>query len=313
MEEPQTGEKAVGTIPLIASILLVLLCFLWGGNLVSIKISNLGIPPIMAATIRSVVAAGLLWTYASSRGKGVFVRGSDMRHGAVIGILFALEFLCLYWGLDFTHASRGTIFLYMHPFWVALGAHFLLPDDRLTLIKGGGLVLALFGLVSVFGSRSATLDPGFLIGDTMALAAAFFWAATTVYIKKVVVTRDFTHYQTLFAQLFFSIPVLFAGWLIFELKEPISFNLLVLSAIGYQCVVVAFFSYLLWFWMIHRFPVSRLTAFTFMAPLFGVILSGLVLSEPIPLLLWLGLVLVGAGIYLVNRPSNEVRSASLNC
>ena len=260
----------------------------------------------MAATIRSVVAAGLLWAYASSRGKGVFLQGRDLRHGAVIGILFGLEFLFLHWGLDFTHASRGTIFLYMHPFWVALGAHFLLSDDRLTVVKVGGLALAFAGLISVFGSRSATLDPRFWIGDMMALAAAFFWAATTVYIKKVVVTRDFTHYQTLFAQLFFSIPVLFAGWMIFERDVPLSLNVLVLGAIGYQCAVVAFFSYLLWFWMIHRFPVSRLTAFTFLAPLFGVILSGLVLKEPLPLLLWFGLLLVGAGIYLVNRPTKFV-------
>ncbi|HUV80435.1 MAG TPA: DMT family transporter [Candidatus Bathyarchaeia archaeon] len=306
MEETQTGEKAAGTIPLIVSLLLVLLCFLWGGNLVSIKISNQGIPPIMAATIRSIVAAGLLWAYARSRGKGVFLQGRDLLHGAVIGILFALEFIFLYWGLDFTLASRGTLFLYMHPFWVALGAHFLLPDDRLTVLKGGGLVLALVGLISVFGSRSATLGPQFWIGDTMALAAAFFWAATTIYIKKVVVTRDFTHYQTLFAQLFFSIPILSAACLIFERGVPLSLNGLVLGAIGYQCVVVAFSSYLLWFWMIHRYPVSRLTAFTFLAPLFGVILSGLVLKEPLPLLLWVGLVLVGTGIYLVNLQSKVV-------
>lgn len=306
MAEPQPGENSAGNITLTASLLLVLLCLLWGGNLVSIKISNQGIPPIMGALIRSAAAAVLLWTYARRRHEAVFMPGTDLKHGAVIGILFGLEFLFLYWGLDFTHVSRGTLFIYTHPFWVALGAHILLTDDKLTVLKGGGLALALVGLVSVFGSRSATLSPNFWIGDMMALAAAFFWAATTVYIKKVVVTRNFTHYQTLFAQLFFSIPVLFSGWLIFELDEPVSLNGLVLGAIVYQCAVVAFFSYLLWFWMIHRFPVSRLAAFTFLAPLFGVILSGLVLKEPLPLLLWLGLVLVGAGIYLVNRPPKAV-------
>ena len=136
----------------------------------------------------------------------------------------------------------------------------------------------------------------------MELAAAVFWAATTLYIKKVVGDRAFTHYQTLFAQLFFSIPVLGAAWLLFERGKSLSLSAPVLGAFGYQCVVVAFFSYLLWFWMIHRFPVSRLAAFTFLTPMFGVILSGLVLREPVPLLLWVGLVLVGAGIYLVNRP-----------
>jgi drug/metabolite transporter (DMT)-like permease len=302
MEEKHHTGKTFETIPLTASLTLVLLCFLWGGNVVSIKISNQGIPSLLAATIRSGVAAGLLWAYARWRKKDVFLQGPDLKHGAVIGIFFGLEFLFLYWGLDFTQASRGNIFLYVHPFWVALGAHFLLPDDRLTVIKGGGLLVAFAGLLSVFGSRSATLAPGFWIGDAMALAAAFFWAATTLYIKRIIITRDFTHYQTLFAQLFFSLPLLAVAWLIFERDVPLSLNGLVIGAIGYQCVVVAFFSYLLWFWMIHRFPVSRLTAFTFMAPLFGVILSSLVLREPIPLLLWLGLGLVGVGIYLVNQP-----------
>jgi drug/metabolite transporter (DMT)-like permease len=303
MKEPEVTGKPSETIPLAASLTLVLLCFLWGGNIVSIKISNQGVPPLLAATIRSGVAAALLWAYASFLGKEVFMRREDLRHGVVIGILFGLEFLFLYQGLDFTHASRGTIFLYMHPFWVALGAHFLFANDRLSVRKGSGLIVAFGGLIVVFGSRSPTLGPQFWIGDLMVLAAAFFWAATTIYIKKIVETREFTHYQTLFAQLFFSIPLLSAAGLIFELDEPLTLDGLVLSAIGYQCVMVAFFSYLLWFWMIHRFPVSRLTAFTFLAPLFGVFLSGLLLQEPIPLLLWLGLILVGAGIYLVNRPS----------
>jgi drug/metabolite transporter (DMT)-like permease len=302
MKEAQSGGKSSGAIPLTASLLLLLVCFLWGGNTVSIRISNQGIPPLLAATLRSGAAATLLWAYARAKGEGVFLRGRDLRHAAAIGILFALDFLFLYWGLAFTHASRGTIFLYIHPFWVALGAHFLLPDDRLTVVKGLGLVLALAGLVSVFGSRSATLGPRFWIGDLMELAAAIFWAATTLYIKKIVEKRPFTHYQTLFAQLFFSIPVLGAASLLFERGQSLSLTAPVLGAFAYQCVVVAFFSYLLWFWMIHRFPVSRLASFTFLAPLFSVILSGLVLREPIPLLLWVGLALVGAGIYLVNRP-----------
>jgi drug/metabolite transporter (DMT)-like permease len=92
------------------------------------------------------------------------------------------------------------------------------------------------------------------------------------------------------------------GSLLFERGRSLSLTAPVVGAFAYQCVVVAFFSYLLWFWMIHRFAVSRLTSFTFLAPLFSVILSGLVLKEPLPLLLWAGLALVGAGIYLVNRP-----------
>jgi len=305
MKETQSGAATSGAIPLTASLILAMLCFLWGGNMVSIKISNQGIPPLAAATVRSGIAAAILWAYARARGKAVFFPRRDLRHAAVIGILFALEFIFLYWGAALTDASRAIIFLYTQPFWTALGAHFLLPGDRLTRFKAGGLVLAFAGLLAVYGARSATLGPHYLIGDLMEVAAGACWAATSIYVKRVVENRDLTHYQTLFAQLFFSVPVLAVAWLLFQRGEPLSLTAPVVGAFAYQCLLVASFSYLLWFWMIHSFSVSRLAAFTFLAPLFGVILSGVILREAIPLLLWIGLVLVGAGIYLVNRPQRE--------
>lgn len=303
MKHGEAAREVSSAIPLTASLILAGLCFLWGGNTVSIRFSNQGIPPLLAATTRSVVADSLLWAYARVRGQRVFFPRRELQHAAVIGILFGLEFVFIYWGLAFTHASRGVIFTYTHPFWVAVGAHMFIPGDRLTGGKGAGLVLAFAGLVAVFGSRSEALDPQHWVGDLMMLGSGFSWGATTLYIKKVVQHREFTHYQTMFAQLLFSVPVLGVAWLVFQRGEGLWLSAPVLVAFGYQCVVVAFFSYLLWFWMIHRYSVSRLTAFTFLAPLFGVILSGLILREPIPLLLWVGLVLVASGIYLVNRPS----------
>lgn len=208
-EEERRSSRA---IPVTGSLLLVLVCLIWGGNIVSIKISNQGLPPLLAAGIRSGVVAALLWAYARLKKAPVRLRGRDFPHGVVIGVLFGLDFLFLYWGTTFTHASRAVLFLYTHPFWVAIGAHFFLPDDRLTGVKGGGLVLAFAGLVAIFGSRSETLGPLFWLGDLMEMAAAIFWAATTLYIKKVVQGRQVTHYQTLFAQILYSIPVLAVAW-----------------------------------------------------------------------------------------------------
>ena len=153
----------------------MLLCLIWGGNIVSIKISNQGLPPLLAATLRSGAVAVLLWAYARLKGEQVRLRGRDLRHGVVIGVLFGLDFLFLYWGTTFTHASRAVLFLYTHPFWVAIGAHFLLPNDRLSGAKGAGLILAFAGLVAIFGSRSATLGPLFWLGDLMEVGAAIFW------------------------------------------------------------------------------------------------------------------------------------------
>jgi drug/metabolite transporter (DMT)-like permease len=282
--------------------LLIFICLIWGGNMVSIKFSNMGIPPMVAATVRSMIAATLLWGFAAARGKSVWMKGPDLRFGVTIGILFGLDFLFLYWGTAYTVASRAVIFLYTHSIWAAIGAHFFLKGDRLTPLKTSGLLISFLGVVLVFGVKSGNLPPNYWIGDILEVVAALFWAATTVYIKWSTGKRPFDHYQTLFSQLFYSIPVLAVGWLILDLGKPVVLSAPVLGALFYQSVVVAFICYLLWFWMIHTYPVSRLVSFLFLVPLFGVLLSGVILGDPLPLQLWLGLLCVGSGIYLVNKP-----------
>jgi drug/metabolite transporter (DMT)-like permease len=270
--------------------------------MVSIKIGNVGVPPMVAATVRSMIAATLLWGLATARGKSVWMKGADLRFGVTIGILFGLDFLFLYWGTAYTVASRAVIFLYTHSIWAAIGAHFFLKGDRLTPIKTSGLLISFLGVVLVFGVKSENLPPNYWIGDLLEVVAALFWASTTVYIKWSTGKRPFDHYQTLFSQLFFSIPVLAVGWLILDMGKPIVLSTPVLGALFYQSVVVAFICYLLWFWMIHTYPVSRLVSFLFLVPLFGVLLSGVLLGDPLPAQLWLGLGCVAGGIYLVNRP-----------
>ncbi len=294
-------NQTSGRLPVSAGLILVLLCFLWGAQAVSIKFSNQGMPPLMAGALRSLVAGVLVWAYARMRGRGVAFPAGQTRHSLVIGLLFGLEFLFVYWGLAFTPASRSAIFLYTHPFWVALGAHFLLKGDRLTPAKLLGLVLAFGGVAAVFQARSPELPPFYWVGDLMELSAAMFWAATTLYIKRITEKVSLDHFQTLFAQLIYAFPVLALGSILFELPADLDLNLVVLASLFYQSVVVAFASFLLWFWLIHRHTVSRLAAFTFMAPFFTVILGGLVLNEPVTSLLWIGLACVAGGIYVVNR------------
>ena len=297
---PQDTQTS-GRLPVSAGLILILICFLWGANAVSIKFSNRGMPPLMAAALRSMVSGALLWTYARLKGQTVAFPPGQTRHALVIGLLFGLEFLFVYWGLTFTPASRSLIFLYTQAFWVALGAHFFLKNDRLTATKLFGLVLAFCGVAAVFRARSPELPPLYWVGDLMALSGAIFWAATTLYVKRVTEKVHLNHYQTLFAQLIYSFPLLALGSLVFEWPADLNLTPLVLASLFYQGVVVAFASFLVWFWLIHRHTVSRLAAFAFLTPLFGVILGGLILNEPLTLLVWLGLACVAAGLYAVNR------------
>ena len=240
-------NQTTGRLPVSAGLILILLCFVWGANAVSIKFSNQGMPPLMAAALRSLVSGAVLWAYARMNGHTVAFPPGQTRHALVIGLLFGLDFLFIYWGLTFTPASRSLIILYTHAFWVALGAHFFLKDDRLTPTKLFGLVLAFCGVAAVFRARSPELPPLYWVGDLMALSGAIFWAATTLYVKRITEKVNLNHYQTLFAQLIYSFPLLAMGSVVFELPADLNLTPLVLASLFYQSVMVAFASFLVWF------------------------------------------------------------------
>jgi drug/metabolite transporter (DMT)-like permease len=299
MSDPYTTKFH---LDLRAALILLVLCALWGGNMAAIKFSNRGVEPIFTAGLRSTIAAGLMLLWTFYRKEAFFPRGFKIRHGLMVGVLFGLEFFFIYWSLRYTLAGRGYIFLYTAPFWVALGAHFLLPGDRLTWGRLSGLFLAFLGLILVFFEGLIHYSPGILFGDFLMVLGALGWAGTTVYIKRFL-TQRCTPFQTLLYQHVFALPILFLlSW--FMEKNPIHFiDLTVALSIFYQSVIVAFLSYWAWFYLIHRYPVTILSAFSFLTPIFGVFISSLLLPEPLSLWLLLSLTLVSFGIYRVNKRS----------
>lgn len=283
-----------------AVMILVILCSLWGGNMAAIKFSNKGLEPIFTAGLRSLVAAGLMLLWTAYRKEAVFPRNLKIIHAMTVGFLFGLEFCFIYLALRFTLASRSYIFLYTHPFWVALGAHFLIAGDRLTWRRLGGLLVAFIGLVVVFSEGLRHYSSQVLFGDFLMILAALGWAATTIYIKRFL-TFKCTPFQTLLYQLLFSVPILFLLSFILE-KDPIrTIDMTIFISLFYQTVIVAFLSYWAWFYLIHIYPVTVLATFSFMTPISGVFISSLLLQEPLSLWLLLALGLVSVGIYWVNK------------
>lgn len=289
-----------------AAALLVGLCAIWGGGQVAIKVGNQGVSPLWHATIRSAGASLLLWLWCRIRGIPLFVRDGAGGYGVVIAGLFALEFVCIYWGLVFTTASRAVLFVYAAPFVVAVGAHWLLPGERLHGAKAAGLVAAFGGLALAFadGLRLPTWRQ--LGGDALELAGAGLWGATTLVIKAR--GAAVSPHRTLFYQLAGSAVLLgaLAGATgeagVTRLSGPI------LLALAYQTVAIAFASYLLWFWLLTRYPASHMHAFTFWTPLFGLLAGWLLLGESVTPALGAAMGLVAAGIYLVNRtPAGAAR------
>lgn len=277
---------------------MVLLCLIWGVGHVAAKFTAQGISLVFQSGIRSVVATGLLLAWAHWRRIPLWQRDRTFWPGILAGLLFAAEFIFIFAGLALTDAARMVVFVYLAPCMTAFGLHFLIPQERLNARQWAGVVLAFAGVAVAFGDGFAG-GRGTLPGDFFGLLGAAFWAATTVLIRATRLA-SVSAPKTLFYQLAVSGPVLLAAsWLMGEpgvtrLTTPI------VAAFLYQCIVVAFFSYLTWFWLLRHYLAARLSVLTFLTPLFGVMAGVLLLGEPLTPFFAVAAVLVGAGIYLVN-------------
>jgi drug/metabolite transporter (DMT)-like permease len=280
---------------------LLILALIWGANMAIIKLGARELAPLFMAGLRSLVASACLCVWMKAKGIAIFPCKSIFLHGMVIGLFFGSEFGLIYVGLQYTLASRTYVLVYTAPFFVALGAHFFLKGDRLTGWKAIGLVVAFAGVACLFTTDLGSFSVSALPGDLMALAGGALWAATTVYLKKYLSHRA-VPLQTLFYQVFFSAPLLFLMSLLMEDPVVSGFSLVTGFSLFYQCIIVAFISYLVWFELIHRYPVSLLHAFSFFTPVFGVFLSGaVILGEAMDRSLVLALALVSLGMVLINR------------
>ena len=282
-----------------AVLAIISLTLIWGFNYPAIKYSNQGVSPVFASALRSVVASICGAAYCLRRGERLFHTDVMLFHGFMVGLLFGLEFACIYFGLLYTDAARSVIFVYLSPFVVAIGAHLFLKGDRLTSLKVIGLVLAFAGVCLVFLGKPKGAKETMLFGDILQILAGFFWGATTVYIKKYMAGKVHP-INTFLYQLFFSIPILLVVSLLLETRWVYRIDATILASLFFQSVIIAFISYFIWFRLIHQYSVSRLSAFTFFTPIFGVLFGVLFLKEELTVSLMIALPMVSVGIFIVN-------------
>ena len=272
---------------------------LLGFNQVVISVTNGGMQPVFVAGLRSVGAVVCLWLWFRLRGRQVGLDRAHLGPGILAGLFFAGEFILLFTALDLTTVGRASVMLYSMPLWLALIGHFFLPGERVSGIKALGLVLAFCGVSVAILWRNGTGGEGSLLGDLMAIGAAIGWAATAVVARTGL--KDITADRQLIWQVLVSAPILLAVAPIFG---PLLRDLLPIHIAGlaFQIVVVVTFGFTFWLWLLSRYPAAGVASFSFLAPIFGVLFGWLFLGETLGLPILLALVLVCAGLVLINRP-----------
>ena len=265
-------------------------------NQVVIAVTNGGLQPIFFAGLRSLGASLLV-------GAWMMLRGIDFglwawRPGLLIGGVFATEFICLFMALDLTTVARSSVIFYTMPVWMALGAHVLIPGDRIGTVKALGLLLSVSGVALALLTRDE--GTGSLAGDLFALGAGMGWAAAGLMCRATAL-KDIRPEAQLFWQVLVSTPILL---LIAPLFGPLIRDLapIHLWGLAFQIVVVVSAGFIFWLWLLSIYPASGVASFAFLSPVFGVGLGWLLMGDTVTWELLASLALVASGIVLINRP-----------
>ena len=284
----------------LAISLLLGCCVFWGLQQVLIKATLAEIPPMFQASLRLWGATALLWLWCLARGVPLFTRDASLKAGLLAGSLFAAEFACIYIGLQYTTASRLTVFLYTSPFWVALLVPLWVTSEKLHGWQWLGLVCAFAGVVFALREGFSSSGAATLPGDVLGLAAGLLWGLTTLVIRASGLTKisaeKLLFYQLAVSAVMFPILSLMLGeaWVW-------RFSSFAITSLLLQTVVGAFASYLAWMWMLGRYPATKISVFVFLTPLFALLFGALWLKESVTTGLLAALGAVAAGIVLVNR------------
>ncbi len=297
-------------VDVFGASVLVAFSMLLGLNQVMVKWVNAGLQPVFQAGLRSACAFVPVLLFAIVMRRRLSLSDGSLWPGLACGLIFSVEFMFLFQALDYTSVSRVSVLFYTMPFWVALGAHFLIPGERLTPRRVLGLVLAIAGVVMAFTDGSAPSSDRALVGDVFCLLGAMCWAAIALLARASALSRSSPEMQLLY-QLAVSSVVLIALAPLFGdlVREP---TLRIWAIFAVQVLLVVCVGFLTWFWILSIYPASDMASFGFLAPLFGVLFGWLLLDETISPSIIGALLLVGTGIVLVNRrttPGPGVRPA----
>lgn len=289
----KTGVDGFGATVLIAFSMLM------GINQVMIKLVNAGLQPVFQAGLRSACATLLILAFALLTRKKLSISDGSLVPGLICGVFFATEFLILFQALDYTSVARASVFFYTMPFWVAVAAHFLIPGERLTPVRFGGLALAIAGVAWALLHNEAPTSDYALVGDVACLVGAMFWAGIALLARTTSLSKSVPVMQLLYQVSVSSIVLLALAPLFGDLvREPTA---AIWGMFAFQVVVVVCIGFLTWFWILSIYPASDMASFGFLSPVFGVFFGWLILDEALSVSVIGGLILVSLGIVLINR------------
>ena len=290
-------------------IVPALLCtLLWGSAFPAVKsgylLFGIGDDPfckLFFAGWRFMLAGVAVLIVATVMNKGVpMPQKHQWKNILLLGLVqTTMQYVFFYIGLSHTTGVKGSVITAMSTFLAVGASHFIFPEDKLNARKAAGCLIGFCGVLMItlssmdaLGGGFAWTGEGFMLLSTVASGGG---AIISKFAAKGQSPMMVTGWQLTFGGAVLLIAGI-AGGGHFTTTSFRAFALL-----GYLIFLSAA-AFSIWTWLLKKYPVGQVTVWNFLVPVFGSLMSGIILHETVfTVRNMLSLVLVCAGIVLVNR------------
>jgi drug/metabolite transporter (DMT)-like permease len=281
---------------------LAIVVFAWGSNYTWTKLALDDCGPWLFNALRYGLAAAILGgiLFLRRTGAPILPIAGERVAMAVIGLLqIAIMTGASTLALTMIEASRTVLIAYSMPIWGTL-LSFVVLGERVSGSMLAGIVLGFAGLSFLCAPWSMDwTSEDALLGSALALGGTLAWALASVLYRTRRWKSDF--WSQIFGQLVAAMVVLAPAAFILE-RQPVAYTTTFVAVLVWNALVPTIIAFYCWARALDRLAVPRASQFLLMAPVFGVLLSAVVLNEPLtPALIVSGaLILIGA--VLSNMP-----------
>ncbi|WP_246027604.1 DMT family transporter [Lysinibacillus antri] len=286
---------------LTSYFLLILLIVIWGVSWPIYKNGVNFMPPLLFAGARAFIGGFILLIFALKI-RYLLKFKENWRFYCISAVLNMVLYLGIQTiGIIYLPGGLFSVIVYFQPVLLGIMAWYFLGEE-MTILKSIGLILGFIGIV--FVSIDGLIIHVSAIGVTLALATALVWASGVIYVKK---NKTRVHpFWMVVMQLVIGGATLLVSGLVTENVHDIVWNVELISSIIWGAIAGMAIAQVIYFKLMNEGEASKVGAFTFLVPILSVIVSAIFLKESITFNLFLGMLLVGVSIYLVNRPPKKL-------
>ncbi|HUW64538.1 MAG TPA: EamA family transporter [Spirochaetia bacterium] len=280
-------------------IFFALLCLIWGSTWLAIKIGLAYFPPFTFAAIRFALATLVVYGAGLWRHEPISWRWSDLRGAVWFGIFNGVDYALIFWAEQYIPSGLTSIINAALPFFSLIFAC-LLAGEKVTLVKGLGLLAGFCGVVLIFGGDVLHLGRGSLAGQTAVLLSTVSYALGATLAKRYQHKLGLLEQVTV--QMGVTTLVIAVPAVLLERGQAFHLALDGVAVLLYLALVGSVGAFLLYFWLLERMEVSRLSYISMITPVIAVFLGAWWGHERV---LWeylAGLTVIMTGVWIVNRP-----------